>query len=225
MFKTGTIEEILKKGFLEQQEVARLNLTEVLAILTVTLLIGLFIFAIYRLTFDGVLYSHRFNASILMISLITSLIIMTIHSNIILSLGMVGALSIVRFRTALKEPMDIVYMFWAIAVGITTGSGLFYIAVGGSLFIGLVMVLMAYIKTDVQSYLMILNYEEACNDDVYSHLNVLKHKVRSKIIQEDHVELTISMKYSHRADDCAHAIKEVDGVKSVSLVNYEENVF
>lgn len=218
------MQDVIKKGFLEQQVLTKLNLTQVLIILSITLLIGLFIFFIYRFTFDGVLYSHRYNASILLVGLITSLIIMTIQSNIILSLGMVGALSIVRFRTALKEPMDIVYMFWSIAVGITAGSGLFYIAVGGSLFIGLVMILLSLIKTGRRKYLLVISYNGQASEPIDKALAELKKTVKSKILTGDKVELTLELKYNKETEKIVQDLNRIENVNQVSLINFEENI-
>jgi uncharacterized membrane protein YhiD involved in acid resistance len=189
-----------------------------------TLALGLFIFFIYRFTFDGVIYSHRFNASVLLIALITSLIIMTIQSNIVLSLGMVGALSIVRFRTAVKEPMDIVFLFWSIAVGITAGSGLFYIAVAGSIFIGAVMVVLALIKTDKQAYLMVLSYKSSAQPLIDQKMKSLKSTMKSKIYNNDTIELTVKLKYNSDHENTIREIQALEDVHHISLVNYEENL-
>ena len=120
-----SIRDLFKSSVISSAEVSTLAVSDIVVNLTVTLLLSLFIFYVYRKFFMGVLYTLSFNVSLVMVSLVTSLIIMTISSNLILSLGMVGALSIVRFRTAVKDAIDIGFMFWAIAVGIANGAGFF----------------------------------------------------------------------------------------------------
>lgn len=215
--------DILKEGFLEKQDLSQLNLTYVLTVLGVALVIGLFIFLIYRFTYQGVIYSHAYNVSILSVNLITALIIMTISSNIVLSLGMVGALSIVRFRTAIKEPMDIIYMFWSLAVGITVGAGLFYVAVSGSLFIGAVIVLLTFFKTSKKSYILLIYYKEKAEEQVLSALSEVSYLIKSKNYTKSQIELTLKVKIRHNNTDFLKTINAIQDVESVSLVNFEEN--
>ena len=129
-----TFRDIFKSSFLENMD--SVPLLDMAVALVLSFLLGLFIFAIYKQCYAGVMYSPSFGVTLVALSLITTLLILTVVSNIVLSLGMVGALSIVRFRTAVKEPMDIAFLFWAIAVGIVLAAGLLVLAVGGSLFIG-----------------------------------------------------------------------------------------
>ncbi len=132
-----TFRDIFKSSFLENMD--SVPLLDMGIALVLSFLLGLFIFAIYKQCYAGVMYSPSFGVTLVALSLITTLLILTVVSNIVLSLGMVGALSIVRFRTAVKEPMDIAFLFWAIAVGIVLAAGLLVLAVGGSLFIGVVL--------------------------------------------------------------------------------------
>ena len=220
---TTTFKDILKEGFLDKQNNVDLNLTHALTILGVTLAIGIFIFFVYRFTYEGVIYNHSYNVSILLISLITSLIIMTISSNLVLSLGMVGALSIVRFRTAIKEPMDIVFMFWAIAVGITSGAGLFYLAAAGSAFIGCTIVIMSFIKTTKSSYILMIYYEKTAETDIKNALKDVNYLVKSKTLTDENIELTLKVKVKKNDTSFVEKINTVENVKSVSLVNFEEN--
>lgn len=146
----GTINfgDIIKNGFLKSNFLGSVNYVDILISLSITFIIGLFIFYIYRKSYSGIVYNHSYNVSLVLMALITSMIILTISSNLVLSLGMVGALSIVRFRTALKEPLDIVFMFWAIALGITTGAKLYLVAIISSLFIGVITVLLMRFKNN-----------------------------------------------------------------------------
>lgn len=136
-----TFNDIFKSSFLEQVDsFAPLDMVIALAL---AFALGLFILLIYRKTFSGVMYSASFGLSLMALTLITTLVIMAVTSNVVLSLGMVGALSIVRFRAAIKEPMDIAFLFWAIAAGIVLGAGLLPLAVFGSLFIGVILLVFA----------------------------------------------------------------------------------
>ena len=129
-----TFQDIFKSSFLEN--IATISILDMVIAMVLAFLLGLFIFFIYKKSYSGVMYSASFGVTLIALSLITTLLIMTVVSNIVLSLGMVGALSIVRFRTAIKEPMDIAFLFWAIAVGIVLAAGLIPLAVFGSIFIG-----------------------------------------------------------------------------------------
>ena len=139
-----TFQDIFKSSFLEN--IASISLLDMVIALFLAFLLGLFIFFIYKKSYSGVMYSASFGVTLIALSLITTLLIMTVVSNIVLSLGMVGALSIVRFRTAIKEPMDIAFLFWAIAVGIVLAAGLIPLAVFGSIFIGVVLFAIALKK-------------------------------------------------------------------------------
>ena len=150
-----TFNDIFKSGFLE-------NITEFSAVDTLigmlfALVIGLFVFMVYKKTFNGVMYSSGFSLTLVGLALVTTLIIMAVTSNVVLSLGMVGALSIVRFRAAIKEPMEIVYLFWAIAAGIVIGAGMIPLAVIGSAIIGMVLILFANRKVHENPYILIMN--------------------------------------------------------------------
>jgi uncharacterized membrane protein YhiD involved in acid resistance len=153
-------------------------------------------------------------------ALITSEIIMTISSNLVLSLGMVGALSIVRFRTAVKEPLDIVFMFWAIAIGITTGAKLYTLSIVSSLMIGLITVVLLRYKNSNNVYLLILQYEDLTNDELIKELSKLNYKIKSKTISMGLVELTLEVKLMGANTTFVEELSALDGVKNVSLVSY-----
>ncbi len=150
-----TFNDIFKSSFLDN--VTEFAVIDVLIGMVFALLIGLFIFLVYKKTFSGVMYSTGFALSLVGLSLVTTLVIMAVTSNVVLSLGMVGALSIVRFRAAIKEPLEIVYLFWAIAIGIVIGAGMIPLAVVGSVIIGIILVLFANLKIHENPYILILN--------------------------------------------------------------------
>ena len=200
MDKSLTFNDIFKSSFLEKA--SSFSILDTFIALTLALAIGMFIFIIYKKTFNGVMYSANFGTSLIAITLVTTLIILAVTSNVVLSLGMVGALSIVRFRSAIKEPMDIVYIFWSISVGIVLGAGLIPLAVIGSLFIGLFMIIFVNRKTSDNPYILVLNCydnesEKKAVDYVKQH--VKKHVIKSKTISSDFkIELTLEIRYEHR---------------------------
>ncbi|WP_406603195.1 DUF4956 domain-containing protein [Neobacillus dielmonensis] len=186
----------------------------------IAFVIGLFIFYIYKKTFRGVVYSHNFNVTLILMTMITTLIIMTISTNVVLSLGMVGALSIVRFRTAIKDPLDVIFMFWAISGGITTGAGVYSLAIIGSILIGLVMFIMTRKRGKDSIYLLVIHHDEAATDSIKYQLAKIKHSLKSKIVRNDITELTVELKIKGDNTAFVHQLSSVEGVKDVSLINY-----
>jgi uncharacterized membrane protein YhiD involved in acid resistance len=214
--------DIIKKSFAQLNFSSTLSISDIAIVLFVTLLIGMFIFYTYKKTFQGILYTQSFNVSLVMVAIVTSLVIMTISSNFILSLGMVGALSIVRFRTAIKDPMDIVFMFWAIAVGIANGAGFFKISIVGSIFIGVILFILTKYKTTSTPYLLILNYVDKGHDEIIKHLkNELKDfRIKAKTITNQNVELTLEIRIDDEDTSFVNRLSKLDGVKNAVLVSY-----
>ena len=176
MDTTIGFKDILKKSFQGVDLASTLSISDIAVVLFITFLTGMFIFYIYRSTFQGVLYTQSFNISLVMVAIVTSLVIMTISSNVILSLGMVGALSIVRFRTAIKDSMDIVFMFWAIAVGIANGAGFFKLSIMGTIFIAIILVLLTKFKSTSSPFLLVINYSQDSHDEL---LNLLDRNIKN----------------------------------------------
>ena len=195
----------------------------VLVTLLLALAIGLFIYFIYRKTFSGVLYSRNFGLSLVMVTLVTSLIILPITSNLTLSLGMVGALSIVRFRTAVKDAMDTMYMFWGIAVGICLGARFWAVAAIGSLGIGLIMILLTSIKLkSALPYLLVLHYENDSSQQVRALLSkVPGHKLKSKTLRGTTVEMTVEMRLRNEEAAFVDKFMMIDGMYDASLISYQ----
>jgi len=222
---TITFNDIIKKKFLEQFALGtqELTLSRVLITLAVALVIGLFIYYIYKRTFNGVLYSRNFNVSLVMLSMVTALIILPITSNLTLSLGMVGALSIVRFRTAVKEPIDTVFMFWAIAIGITTGAGFYYVAISGSLLIGIILLFLSLVRVKgTTPYLLVIHHDHQSIQEVARVLRQLpKHKLKSKTVTRDGIELTIEVQLKDDTTSYINRFLQIHGVQDAALVSYQ----
>ncbi|WP_027099260.1 DUF4956 domain-containing protein [Clostridium paraputrificum] len=222
MDKSLTFNDIFKSSFLEKA--SSFSILDTFIALTLALAIGMFIFIIYKKTFNGVMYSANFGTSLIAITLVTTLIILAVTSNVVLSLGMVGALSIVRFRSAIKEPMDIVYIFWSINVGIVLGAGLIPLAVIGSLFIGLFMIIFVNRKTSDNPYILVLNCydnesEKKAVDYVKQH--VKKHVIKSKTISSDFkIELTLEIRLKDMSTDFINKLASIDGINNAVLVSY-----
>ena len=193
--------------------------------LALALAIGLFIFLIYKKTFKGVMYSESFGMSLVAMTLITTLIILAITSNVILSLGMVGALSIVRFRSAIKEPLDIAFLFWSISAGIVMGAGLIPLGILGSVFIGIVMLIFVNKKKSTDNpYILVVN----CSNDnseneaiKFISGSVKKHVVKSKTVSAGSgIELTVEIRLKEMSTKFVNDLSHISGVNNVVLVSY-----
>lgn len=213
--------DIFKTNFLEQAKT--FSITDMCISLGLSFIVGLFIFFIYKKTFNGVMYSSSFGLSLIIMTMITSLVILAVTSNVVLSLGMVGALSIVRFRTAIKEPMDIAFLFWAIAVGIVLGAGLITLAITGSVFIGLILLVFANKKSNEQPYLLIVNLkDDEAEDNVLNVVKagVKKHRVKAKTVSENGIELTLEVRLKENTSKFVNMISSANGVLNAVLVSY-----
>jgi len=214
--------DIFKSSFAEK--ISTVSILDMFIALVLAFIIGLFIMQVYKKTFKGVMYSESFAVSLLALNLITTLIIIAVTSNVVLSLGMVGALSIVRFRSAIKEPLDIAYLFWAISAGIVIGAGLIPLAILGSIFIGVVMVLFVNKKTSNNPYILVIN----CNDDDSedSALKVLsknteKYIVKSKTVSPvNGIEMTVEIGLKKKTTEFVNEISKLQGISNVVLVSY-----
>jgi hypothetical protein len=199
---------------------------QIVITLLLALAMGLFVYFIYKKTFAGVMYSRSFNLSLVMLTMVTSMVIMLISSNLTLSLGMVGALSIVRFRTAVKDPIDTVFMFWAIGVGIALGAKFYEVAIIASVVIGLVMVGMTVFKMrGAAPFLLVLHYNEAASGHIKALVKQIpKSKVKSRVVRPGGIELILEVRV--RAEEAGFVDKflRVDGVYDASLISYEGDV-
>ncbi len=216
-----TFDDIFKSSFLAQA--TDLSIMDMLLAMAFAFALGLFIFFIYKKTFTGVMYSASFGVSIMAMTLITTLIILAVTSNIILSLGMVGALSIVRFRTAVKEPLDIAFLFWAISVGIVVGAGLVPLAVVCSLIIGVILLVFVNHKTTDTPYIIVLSLADGNTEkDALDMLNdqTCKHLIKSKTVTADGVELTVEVRLKDTAATIVNDLQALAGVRSACLVSF-----
>ena len=216
-----TFQDIFKSSFLENM--ASISILDMGIALFLAFLLGLFIFFIYKKSYSGVMYSASFGVTLLALTLITTLLIMTVVSNVVLSLGMVGALSFVRFRPAVKEPMDIAFLFWAIAVGIVLAAGLLPLAVLGSVFIGVVLYVFAHKKTADSPYILVVHCEDSerekqVRDFVTSQVKRLN--LKSKSVDNGWVELNYEVRLKNDSSEFVNQLEAMQGVGRVVLVSY-----
>lgn len=191
----------------------------ILALLTATVC-GLIIYWVYRLFYRGVVYSDNFNILVLLVTVVTSFIIMTISANLVLSLGLVGALSIVRFRSAVKDPLDIGFLFWGVAAGITAGAGLYFVALIGTVFIAAIYIILTVVKKERRSYLLVVRYGENAESNVNALLGTLRYKLKNKTVAGNFTELTVEIKTPQNDASQLSRFKAIDGVQSVTLLEY-----
>ena len=216
-----TFQDIFKSSFLEKM--AAVSMLDMGIALVLAFLLGLFIFFIYKRSYSGVMYSMSFGVTLVALALITTLLILTVVSNIVLSLGMVGALSIVRFRTAIKEPMDIAFLFWSIAVGIVLAAGLIPLAVFGSLFIGLVLYVFSRKKTVDAPYILVVHCENNEIEEqtrIFVRSQVKRLNLKSKSVDRGCVELNYEVRLKDDSSAFVNELEAMPGVSRVVLVSY-----
>ena len=203
---------------------ADLSVTSIAYTLLFSFALGLFIFFIYRVSYKGVMYSKTFNVTLIAMSMITTSIILAITTNIILSLGMVGALSIVRFRAAVKDPIDIAYLFWAVGVGIVSGAGLLKLALMSSAVIGIILFVFSKISDVKTPYLLVISYQtEETNDLVFKLIEseAKKYRLKSKVFNGEDYELTVEIRERKKTASLVNKIGGINNVNSVALLGYD----
>ncbi len=213
--------DIFKSSFL--QNATSVSLLDMILALILAFGVGMFIFLIYKKTYAGVMYSSSFGVTLIALTMITTLVILAVTSNVVLSLGMVGALSIVRFRTAIKEPLDIAFLFWAIAVGIVLAAGFIPLAVIGSVVIGVILLVFANRKSSANPYIVVLSCcDKASEDSAMSLLgeNTKRCVCKSKTVRAGHVELNLEVRLKDDNTDFVNRLSALEGVESAVLVSY-----
>ncbi len=213
--------DIFKSSFLEN--VSSVSLLDMGIALVLAFFLGLFIFMVYKKTFSGVMYSSSFGVTLIALTMITTVVILAVTSNVVLSLGMVGALSIVRFRAAIKEPLDIAFLFWAIAVGIVLAAGMIPLAVIGSVIIGIILLVFVNKNSYTNPYIVVLQCDSReCEQKTKEFLQqqVNKVVVKSKTVQRGNIELNMEIRLKDDDTDFINVLSEMPGVKSAVLVSY-----
>ena len=216
-----TFQEIFKSSFLDN--VASVSLLDMVLALALAFGIGLFILLVYKKTFSGVMYSSSFGVTLVALTMITTMVILAVTSNVVLSLGMVGALSIVRFRTAVKEPLDLAFLFWAIAVGIVLAAGMIPLAVFGSVVIGVILLVFVNRKSVENPYILVLQCaDQEAEGHAWAFLehNTRRCAVKSKTARQGLVELNLEIRLSSGDTGFINTLAGMEGVHSAVLVSY-----
>ncbi|MCI8563171.1 MAG: DUF4956 domain-containing protein [Lachnospiraceae bacterium] len=214
-------QDIFKSSFLEN--VTSISILDMVIALVLAFGIGMYIFLIYKKTFAGVMYSSSFGVTLVALTMISTLVILAVTSNVVLSLGMVGALSIVRFRTAIKEPLDIAFLFWAIAVGIVLAAGMIPLAVFGSFVIGIMLLVFANRKSHINPYIVVIrceNHDSEVKATEFLKKQVQRYVVKSKTAQKGAIELNVEVRMKDGDTDFVNILSEMEGVNSAVLVSY-----
>ncbi len=216
-----TFKDIFKSSFLEN--IASVSILDMVLALILAFGIGLFIFLVYKKTFSGVMYSSSFGVTLIALTMITTVVILAVTSNVVLSLGMVGALSIVRFRTAIKEPLDIAFLFWSIGVGIVLAAGMIPLAVIGSVIIGMILLVFVNRKSHCNPYIAVIRCldsesEEKARD--FLSANTTRCVVKSKTVTKESIEINYDIRLADSNTNFVNTLASMDGVSSAVHVSY-----
>lgn len=216
----GNIRESIKQSGL----LLELKPIDILTGISIALCCSIVIYLVYRLFYRGTCYSENFNLLLVLVSLITTFIIMTISANIVLSLGMVGSLSIIRFRSAVKDPLDVGFLFWAVAVGITCGAGLYQTAILCTLFIGGVYILGVLLRFGIRRYLIVIKYDNSAQEEIEKTLPKPFYRIKNSIKTKTESELTIQVSGRKHARQLEDRFIKVEGVKNTMLVEFTSDM-
>ena len=188
--------------------------------LLAALALGILIYLVYRKFYTGVVYSRSFAVTLVGMCVLTCMVTLAISTNVVSSLGMVGALSIVRFRSAIKDPLDVGFLFWGVGAGITAGAGLYFVAIIGTVFVAALYIILTMVKKERRCYLLVVRYGTDAESNVNALLGTLKYKLKNKTQINDRVELTIEIKTANNDTTQLSRFKAIDGVDSVTLLEY-----
>ena len=219
----NTFSDIFKKGFLE--ETGNLTTQGFALSMLAALICGMIVYGVYRNYYKGVIYSNNFNILLVLTTMVTCFMVLVISSNVVLSLGMVGALSIVRFRTAVKDPLDVGFLFWTVAVGVTCGAGLYLISLIGTVFIAGIYILLVKVRNRKHQYLLIVKYENEASESVARELAALKKVLKNKTTARGMTELTYEVGICGDNTSFVTALSELAGVTSAVLVEFTGDYF
>lgn len=216
-----TFSDIFKSSFLEN--VTSVSVLDMVLTIVLSFGIGLFIFLVYKKTYRGVMYSAGFGTTLIALTMITSIVILAVTSNVVLSLGMVGALSIVRFRTAIKDPLDIAFLFWSIGAGIILAAGMIPLAIIGSVCIGVILLVFVNKSSNTHPYMVVLScadHDAEVKATEFLSKNVTKTRVKSKSAVKGAIELNIEARLKQDNTDFVNILSEMPGINSAVIVSY-----
>lgn len=220
------VAEVLKKSFLEGYGAVKIDVATVILCMVITVLVAAYIFMVYRMMNRKAFYNRNFNLSLIALAVITAAVILTIQSNIVISLGMVGALSIVRFRTAVKDPMDLVFLFWSISAGIICGAGFAVVAVVASVVITVIILLCDRMSVGTAAVILLVNSTDYKTESRIMEV-VEKHcessKVKARNLTKDKLNMAIEVK-TREGGELVEQLMDLSSVTSASLVDHDGEV-
>lgn len=215
--------DIFKNSFLN--ETGNLTTAGFVMSMLAAFLCGMLIYAVYRKFYKGIIYNNNFNILLVLTSLVTCFMVIVISSNVVLSLGMVGALSIVRYRSAIKDPLDVGFLFWTVSVGVTCGAGLYLISLLGTIFIAIVYILLVKIRNKRRMYLLIIKYKNEVSGNVMKEIETIKKVLKNKTTINGYTESTYEMRLTGGNTSFVTSLSNIEGVSSASLIEFTGDYF
>ena len=216
-----SVQDFIKKSILESGAFDQATILEITIGLLTALLAGALIYLVYSKFYVGVIYCRSFAITLVGMTVLTAMVTLAISTNIVISLGMVGALSIVRYRTAIKDPMDLLYLFWSISVGITSGAGMYVLVVAASLIMLILIHILYHRQKRGMIYIMVVHYQgELTGDEVLRALKKLRYQLKSKTFRGDLTEMTLEVYCRSDNTVFLENIKAIEQVKDVTLIQY-----
>ncbi|MFR1709633.1 MAG: DUF4956 domain-containing protein [Clostridium sp.] len=215
--------DIFKKGFLN--ETGNLTMDGFMMSMLAAFICGMIVYFVYRKFFKGVIYNNNFNILLVLTSMVTCFIVIVISSNVVLSLGMVGALSIVRYRTAVKDPLDVGFLFWTVAVGVTCGAGLYIISLLGTIFISIIYILLVKIRSRKRVYILIIKYINEAGKAVIREIESVNKVLKNKTTSKGYTELTYEVRLNGDNTAFVTNLSEIKGVENAVIVEFTGDYF
>ncbi|MBO7404874.1 MAG: DUF4956 domain-containing protein [Clostridia bacterium] len=213
--------DIFKNSFLENA--TQFSVVDTLISIVLAFAIGMFIYFIYKKTYQGVMFNRQFGISLVALTMIATFIILAVTSNVVLSLGMVGALSIVRFRTAIKDPLDLVFLFWSVGAGIVLGACMYPLAVIGSLIVGLILFIFVRAKVSDSDYILVVECKDEAAEKRAEDIvktDVKKYSVKSKTVARGYIEVSYEVRLNGSDTEFVNKVSSADGIDKAVLVSY-----
>lgn len=216
-----SVQDVIKKSILESGAFDGASLTSIALGLTTAILMGAVIYVVYSKFYVGVIYSRSFAITLVGMTILTAMVTLAISTNIVISLGMVGALSIVRFRTAVKDPLDLLYLFWAITTGITSGAGMYLLVVLTALVMIVMIVLFYHKQQKGRIYIAVIHYtEDEVGDNVIRAFGKMKYFIKSKTVRKGKTEMAVEVYCKNNDTFFLEKIRDIEGVEDATLIQY-----
>ena len=216
-----SVKDVIKKSVLESGAFTQYDIPGIIGALLAALLLGALIYLVYRRFYAGVVFSRTFAVTLVGMTVLTCMVTLAISTNVVISLGMVGALSIVRFRTAIKDPMDLLYLFWAITTGITAGAGMYVLALLAAVIMILMIVLFYHKQQNGKIYIAVIHYTgDQAGDEVIRCFGKRKYFIKSKTMRKEKTEMAVELFCRQNDMDFMEKIRSVENVEDVTLIQY-----